>query len=179
MCCFNEKLWEPLPWNWVEKVSDFVKPGDRVLDLRRETSAPEESVDVLLARGVPYDLERVWRLLKSGGFFLTEQSGSGDCRELAEFLVPSCRRGWNKNLENQLPLLRAAGFRAMYRNQAYPAKIFADKGELLAYIDRFPEKFPGFSVDACAKRLERLPFPLKTAGHSFIMIGKKQAADKP
>ncbi len=96
-----------------------------------------------------------------------------------ELSAKNDRLSWDANLENQLPLLKAAGFRAMYRNQAYPARFFAEKGELLAYIDRFPQKFPGFSVDVCAKRLERLPFPLETAGHFFIMIGKKQTADKP
>ncbi len=106
--------------------------------------------------------------------------GGEDSRALAEFLLPGSRPAVPVNLENQAPLLQAAGFRLMYRNQAYPVRRFTSLEDLLRYIVCFPERFPGFSKKACAPRLKLLEKALDARGyventeHRFLLIGKKK-----
>lgn len=69
------------------------------------------SFDLAVAWYAPYDLEELYRVLRPGGFFLTQQAGGG------EGLAPP-----DYNLENQGPRFRGAGFRVMYQNQAYPVE---------------------------------------------------------
>lgn len=174
---------EALPWDWEQKTADFVKPGDKVLTLTPGfdlSTVPAESVQVALSRGPIWKPGEISRLLCPGGFFLMECEGGEDSRELANFLVPGARPGNTENLENQLPLWRAAGFRVMFRDQAYPMTRFDSLGELLRYIALFPGKFPGFSQDACVGRLQKLQERLTAYGflenreHRFMIIVKKK-----
>lgn len=176
---------ERLPWDWEEKVKDFVKPQDPVLNLRAQESQkplsfPDGSFQVVLSRGPLCDFPEVRRVLRPGGFFLMEPEGSEDSRSLTDFLLPERRPLPPVNLENQTPLLRQAGFRVMYRDQAYPLVRFHAMDELLRYIALSPWRFPGFSEEACAPRLQRLEERLKaqgfleTRGHRFLLIGKKR-----
>lgn len=174
---------ENLPWDWDEKVKDFIKPGDRVVTLRpgfAVSQIPPESAQVILSRGPLWDLSEIWRALKPGGFFLTECVGGEDSRALANFLLPGSHPASTVNLENQLPRMEQAGFRVMYRNQAYPAVRFDSMEELLRFIALFPQRFPGFSKAACEEKLKELETRLDARGflenreHRFILIGKKQ-----
>lgn len=174
---------ESLPWDWAQKTADFCKPGDKVLTLTPGfdlSAVPAESVQVALSRGPIWGPAEISRLLCPGGFFLMECEGGEDSRELANFLVPGARPGNTENLENQLPLWRGAGFRVMFRDQAYPVTQFDSLDELLRYIALFPEKFPGFSKEACADRLQKLQERLTAYGflenreHRFILIVKKK-----
>ncbi len=166
-----------LPWDWDGKAADFIKPGDEVLWLRpgmKPSQMPPESCQVVLSRGPLWDWEEVCRLLRPGGFLLAECRGGEDGRALADFLVPGGRPADMANLENQLPLLRKAGFRVMFRSQAYPVVRFSALEDVLRYIAAFPERFPGFSRERCAQRLEKLSFPMESSEHVFLMIGKKE-----
>lgn len=71
---------------------------------------PEDSFELVLNRHQVYCLEEVCRVLRKGGFFLTQQIGGRDSERPG---APDF------NLENQVPLFRQAGFRVMYRNQSY------------------------------------------------------------
>lgn len=82
------------------------------------------SVDFALALHEHYCLEEIRRVVKPGGFFLTQQVGGQDCDALALGLPP------DYNLENQLPLFRQGGFRVVYADQCY-------EGEGVALRHRF------------------------------------------
>ncbi|MCI8386734.1 MAG: class I SAM-dependent methyltransferase [Acutalibacter sp.] len=73
--------------------------------------------DLAVAWYAPYDLAQIHRVLKAGGFFLTQQVGGAESRGAPP----------DYNLENQLPRFRRAGFRVMYANQAYPAERAGDR----------------------------------------------------
>lgn len=174
---------ENLPWDWDQKVKDFVKPGDRVVTLRPGFAVSQikpESVQVILNRGPLRGLPEIWRALKPGGFFLTECVGGEDSRALANFLLPGSRPAGTVNLENQVPIMEQAGFRVMYRNQAYPVTRFDSIEEFLRFAALFPQLFPGFSKAVCEEKLRELEALLDARGflenheHRFILIGKKQ-----
>ncbi len=221
---------EPLPWDYREKVLDFLKPDVRLLDMAtgggefllslghpcRLTSVtegwepnfalckrrleplgisvkkcscgpgeimpfPDDAFDLVLNRHGSYDAGEVRRILKPGGFFLTQQVGGQNGRTLAQRLLPEfCRPGMDFNLENELPKFREAGFRVMYRNQAYPVARILDVGALCFHAKAIAWEFPGFSVDACFDRLLALQKEVEERGfvenqeHRFILIVKKR-----
>ena len=87
-----------------------------------------QSLDLVLQYRQPYDLGEIRRVLKPGGFFLTEQAGGTDSRA-GELGLPG-----NYNLENQKPLFYEAGFRVVYGDQGYEA---AGKGRERELRHRF------------------------------------------
>lgn len=100
-----------LPWSYEQKVSDFLKPGVRRLDIRAGTDTRAYGpggFDLVTAYHTDYDLSEVARVLKSGGFFVTQQIGGRNRPDMPDY-----------NLENQGPKLEAAGFRMMYCHQGY------------------------------------------------------------
>lgn len=72
-----------------------------------------QSVDVALQYLQPYEIGEIRRVLKPGGFFLTEQAGGSDSRA-GELGLPG-----DYNLENQKPLFCGAGFRVVQGDQGY------------------------------------------------------------
>lgn len=146
----QEAWWEPLPWDYRQKVGEFLRPGARVLDLSPEEGAfpfssregvsatcwpgegvpfADESFDLVICRGRPVDPSEAARVLRQGGFYVTQQTGGMDAWE---------QGAADYNLENEGPRLQAAGFRLMWQHQAYPLG------------------------------------PGGRRGHRFIMIGKKR-----
>lgn len=225
----NARQEEPAPWDYVQKVRDFLKPGVRLLNigpggemllslghacelisiavsceadrrLCQKRLAPlgitvkewggagealpfaDGSFDLVLNHHQPLALEETARVLRPGGFFITQQTGGMNGRPLARRLVPGCRpSGIDFNLENQLPRFRQAGFRITYRDQAYLASRFTDIGGLCGYARSRPWEFPGFSVETCFEALLKLQEELEKRGfvedlqHRFIVVGKKAA----
>ena len=158
--------------------------GITVRSYDSETGEPlpfaDESFDLVLNRHESYDLKEVYRVLKPGGFFLTQQVGGTNGLALSRFLGLAEERCLETfNLENELPRFREAGFRIMFRSQAYPEDRFLDVGGLCWYLKIIPWEFPGFSVDRCLDKLLLLQERLERDGfianreHRFILIGKK------
>lgn len=179
-----------LPWSWEQKVADFQKPGDKILFLPEQTSAAqalsgaeEAQYDLALNHGAPCgpeDYRAVYRALKPGGFFLSQQPGGEDCRRLANFLCPGSRPAGQENLETLKAAFQAVGFRVMYRDQAYPVGVFYSLPALEAFVKTNPEKFPGVTEELLRARREALEAILQKDGkiqneeHVLLLIGKKR-----
>lgn len=226
---------DPLPWDYREKVRDFLKPGVRLLDMgtgggefllslghpyeltavtegwepnlelcrkklaplgirverydcETDTALPfaEDRFDLVLNRHESCDLAEIRRVLRPGGFFLTQQVGGRNGRELAARLLPGLQRpGIDFNLENEGPRFREAGFRIMFQDQAYPVGRFLDIGALCFHAKVIQWEFPGFSVDSCFDRLLELQREVEERGfvrnqeHRFLLIAKNQKTEKP
>lgn len=115
-----------LPWSFEQKALDFLKPGLRILDIggqyaqslgfaseqatAGETVLPFEdgSFDLILAYHALFDPKEAARVLRRGGFLVTQQIGGRNLPDRPDY-----------NLENQAPVFQAAGFRLMYTHQAY------------------------------------------------------------
>lgn len=138
---------------------------------------PNGSFDVILADSVSYALPEIHRVLSLGGYFLTRQTGGEDSFTLRCLLglKPAVERT-SFNLENELPRFLQAGFRVMYRNQAYPVTRFFSPEAVCAFLSDRPLQFPDFSRE----KLPPLQAELKEQGfleneeHVFILIGKKK-----
>lgn len=141
----------------------------------------DDSFDLVLSRHESYDLKEIHRVLKKGGFFVTQQVGGENSLPLAKQLLPGFEGNFaGFNLENQLPKFRDAGFRIMVSDQAFVQGRFLDVGALCFQASVCPWEFPGFSVDACKEALFRLQDQVETLGfipnleHRFLVIAKNK-----
>lgn len=142
---------------------------------------PDDSFDLVLNRHESYDLAEIRRVLRPGGFFLTQQVGASNNFQLSQFLGLSAHRPTDRsfNLENQAPKFRAAGFRVMECGQAYPEDRFFDVGALCWLMKVLPWEFPDFSVETCKEQLLKLQDCLEQRGfvgtgqHRFYVVAKQ------
>ena len=136
--------------------------------------------DVLINRHESYNMSEACRVLKPGGFFITQQVGGRNNSALSYKLIKGFKPNMpDFNLENQLPAFEKNGFRIMYKNQSYTRAWFKDLGALCYFAKVTPWEFPGFSVDTCFAELMALQNEIDNRGaveteyHRFILIAKK------
>lgn len=146
----------------------------------RGLSFPDESFDIVINRHEEYDLNEVKRVLKKGGYFITQQVGGMNSIELSRRLIKAYTPPMPSfNLENEAPAFKAAGLRVMYKNQSYTEERFLDTGAIVFYAKQIPWSFPSFSVEESFEALSELDEQINEQGffstkcHRFIIIAKK------
>ena len=139
-----------------------------------------ESFDLVINRHESYDIGEVRRVLKSNGFFITQQVGGKNNFTLSKRLLSEYKSQMpDFNLENEVPKWKNNGFRVMYKNQSYQKAVFEDVGAICYYAKILPWEFPDFSVENCFEELISLQANLdtgkkiETESHRFIIIAKK------
>lgn len=137
--------------------------------------------NVILNRHGDYRPEEMYRLLKAGGVFLTEQVGAENDRELVELLldpapVPPFPEQY---LDKATAKLERCGFKILKGQEAFQPIIFWDVGALVWFARVLPWEFPGFSVRRCLDRLYRAQQALERDGklqgriHRFLVVAQK------
>jgi SAM-dependent methyltransferase len=110
-----------------------------------------------VSRHESYLPREVWRVLASGGLFLTQQVASGigdDFYRLLGEAVPSVAVRWT--LAFAVRQLRDAGFVVEEAQEAQETMTFADVGALAWYLVNLPFVYPAFSMAAARDVLRRL-----------------------
>ncbi len=152
----------------------------------RECSNPSEipfsggSFDLILNRHGSFDPEELFRLLKPGGVFLTEQVGEDNERDLVERVLPGIPKPFpHKNLQEQQAAFQAAGFRILRGEEAVRPILFYDVGAFVWFARVIEWEFPGFSVDRCFERLLAMQEEIEQTGqvrgtiHRYLIIAQK------
>ena len=136
--------------------------------------------DVVINRHESFDLSEVHRVLKNGGFFITQQVGNKNTREFIKrlnddftFELPSHTVG------NYTDALRELGFHIVKTDEAvYPVKAI-DVGALVFMAKILSWEYPGFSVKThidklldCQREVEEKGF-LEATGHRFLIVARK------
>lgn len=136
--------------------------------------------DLILNRHGDYCAEEVWRCLRPGGVFLTEQVGADNDRELVELLLPGTEKPFPHNtLTKQREVFERQGFTILRAEEAFRPIRFFDVGALVWFARVLPWEFPGFSVERCFERLLMAQRQLEERGeitgtiHRFLLIAKK------
>ncbi len=162
--------------------------GIRIREIEDHTRIPfgDGEFDLVINRHGDYCPRELWRVLKEGGFFITEQVGEDNDRDLVELLLPGTPKpfpGWN--LKIQSGTLRSAGFELMRTEECFRSIRFYDVGALVWFARIIQWEFPGFSVEGCFDRLLEAQQILKRQGvvegriHRFLMVARKgKAVDK-
>ena len=141
----------------------------------------DQSFDQIINRHGNFNPEEIWRLLKDGGIFITEQVGAENDRELVELLlddVPELPFP-NQYLEIAAKEFQELGFTIRKAQEAFRPIKFWDVGALVWFARVIPWEFPNFSVKSCLDNLYHAQELLEREGviegkiHRFLLVVEK------
>ena len=142
----------------------------------------DASFDLVLNRHGAYDAAELWRVLKPGGIFLTQQVGAENDRELVTRLLPDAEPPYpEQQLEIQLARFRAAGFEILEKDEAFRPIRFYDTAALIWFAKVIEWEFTGFSVDRCFPQLVKTEAEIKEKGavcgsiHRYYFAARKES----
>jgi len=156
--------------------------GIRVVEACGENQLPleSESFDVILNRHEDFRAEEVFRLLKPGGVFLTQQVGGQNDNDLSRVLIPNFVPQYpHHTLAYNRHLLEKAGLTVQEAREHFSPIRFFDVGALVYFAKILPWEFPGFTVDGCLETLFRLEEQRRCNGfiqgteHLFLLQAEK------
>jgi len=141
----------------------------------------DEEFDLVINRHGDFYPAEIYRVLKPGGYFITQQVGAENDRELVSLLLPE---------ETALPFpeqylhiaaekFRSAGFTIAEEQECYRSIRFTDIGALVWFARIIEWEFPGFSVERCLPQLLKAQELLEKEGcvegktHRFFLIARK------
>ena len=140
----------------------------------------DESFDMIINRHGDFDAKELYRLLKKGGIFITQQVGGDNDRDLVELVLPNAEKPFpDLYLEKQENVFREAGFQIVEADEAYRPIVFYDIGAFVWFARIIEWEFPGFSVDNCFKQLLRMQQIIEEKGkvegtiHRYMIVAKK------
>ena len=140
----------------------------------------DDSFDIILNRHGDLNPSEIRRMLKPGGFFVTQQVGSENDRGLVDAVLPEAEKPFpHNNLKEQREAFEKAGFDILRGEEAFCPIRFFDAGAFVWFARIIEWEFPGFSVEKCFDRLLQLQKTLETDGiiegttHRFLIVARK------
>lgn len=138
------------------------------------------SFDLILNRHGDFVPCELYRLLRPGGIFITQQVGAENDRDLVEQLLPGLAKPFPaQTLAVQRAAFEEAGFSLLRGEEHFGRIRFYDIGALVWFARIIEWEFPGFSVDRCRDALLRLHRQLAQTGvlegttHRFLIAAQK------
>jgi SAM-dependent methyltransferase len=156
--------------------------GVQVVEVEEDERLPFEGdfFDMVINRHESFAAEEVWRVLKPGGRFITQQVGAKIHLRLNELLqdeVASSYGDWV--LEKAVGELEGRGFEILEQREEYPKTVFLDIGAIVYYLKAIPWQIPGFLVAAYRERLRAVHEMIREEGglvvfsHLFYVEARK------
>jgi SAM-dependent methyltransferase len=144
--------------------------GVRVVTMENDSALPlpSEFFDLVINRHESYDLGEVFRILKPGGIFLTQQVGPHECIQLNQYLeapLDSDAAVWT--LEQEAQAMKSAGFHLHRCEEQLVDSIFYDIGAVVYFLKIIEWQIPDFSVEAYRERLLALHHLIERQGAFF------------
>ncbi len=178
----NTSVTEAYPPN-VLICQEKLKPlGITVRQVFDDSMLPYEdsSFDIVINRHEAYDIGEVNRILKTGGYFITQQVGGKNDADLAEKLINSGESIHPDNdLKNNTEAFKNNGFDIIQSGESFTPIQFYDTGALVYFAKIIEWEFPGFSVDTCFDNLCKIEEEINKTGyiegteHRFIIVARK------
>lgn len=141
--------------------------------------------DLVINRHESYNPPEVWRVLKSGGLFITQQVGGIDNLELNQALEddPTISLS-NWGLAAALTGLYETDFHIERAEKAALTSKFTDIGAVVYYLKAIPWQVEGFKIETHYSQLVRLHNIIErqdefiATAHRFLIIARKKAGLK-
>jgi len=140
----------------------------------------DESFDIIINRHGSFDAKELYRLLKKGGIFITEQVGADNDKDLVEMVLTKAVSPYPEvTLKKQRKVFEDAGFNILEADEAYRPMTFSDVGAFVWFAHIIEWEFPGFSVDKCFEQLLEMQKTIENKGfiegtvHRFLLVAKK------
>ena len=138
------------------------------------------SFDMVLNRHGDFNAEEIYRVLKPGGIFITQQVGAENDRELVELLCGEIPMPFpDQYLKIISGKFAEAGFAILREEEAFRPIRFFDVGALVWFARIIQWEFPDFSVDTHLENLRTAQKILEDRGsvdgtiHRFLLVAQK------
>lgn len=139
-----------------------------------------KSFDIIINRHGDFHAKELYRLLKKGGLFITEQVGSENDRNLVEMVLPNTQKPFpHLNLKEQREIFENAGFHIIRAEEVFRPIRFYDVGAFVWFAHIIEWEFPGFSVERCFDSLLKIQKSIEDIGyiegtiHRYLIVAKK------
>lgn len=147
----------------------------------RELGVPANSADLVLARHESFDPREVWRVLRHGGTFITQQVGGRNYLDLHRRFGTDPETPFNQvdRLDHLTEEILGAGFRLETSGEAVFPERFRDVGAVVYYLRAAPWEVPGFSVERFREVLASLHEEIQRVGfwelmaHRLLVVADK------
>ena len=140
----------------------------------------DERFDLVLNRHGDLNPEEIYRVLKPGGIFITQQVGAENDRELVELLCGHTDLPFpDQYLKIISDQFSQTGFEILDGRECFRPIRFYDVGALVWFARIIEWEFPGFSVERCQDQLLHAQAILDEKGcikgriHRILMIARK------
>lgn len=140
-----------------------------------------ERFDLVINRHGDFNPEEIFRILKPGGFFVTQQVGAENDRELVALLCGEIPMPFPEQyLDMAVGKFRDAGFEILEQQEAFRPIRFLDVGALVWFARIIQWEFPDFSVDTHLEGLRNAQQILEKDGkiegqtHRFLLVAQKK-----
>lgn len=137
--------------------------------------------ELIINRHESFNIGEVKRILKNGGYFITQQVGGCNNNDLSHKLIEDfIPQFTNHYLEHSREMLINEGFDILLEEEVFNQTKFYDLGALVYFAKIIEWEFPGFSVDSCFDNLCKVQKELTKNGyvsgtqHRFIIVAKKR-----
>ena len=144
---------------------------------------PDDTFDLVIDRHESYNPAEVFRILKPGGRFITQQVGGQDNLRLNELLQDEmCFEFADWEPAAAVSGLEAAGFQVVERMEAGLETRVTDIGAVVYYLRAIPWQIEGFTVEGYRDRLLALHEMMQREGvltlrsHRFLIEAVKPTA---
>ncbi|MBQ3252678.1 MAG: methyltransferase domain-containing protein [Oscillospiraceae bacterium] len=138
------------------------------------------SFDVVINRHGDKNPAEIYRVLKPGGLFISQQVGAENDRELVELLCGNVPMPFPEQYADQAAAqLRNAGFSILRQEECFRPIRFYDVGALTWFARIISWEFPDFSVDTHLEKLLNAQRILDETGcvegrtHRFLLVAQK------
>ena len=128
-----------------------------------------------------FNVDEVSRILKSDGYFITQQVGGKNNNDLSYKLIDGFKTAFpGHDLKRSLNLLQKRGFKIILSDEVFPELKIYYTAALVYFAKVIEWEFPDFSVDSCFENLCKLEKELQEngfipgTGHRFIIVAKNQ-----
>ena len=135
---------------------------------------------MVINRHGDFNAEEIYRVLKPGGLFITQQVGAENDRELVELLCGKTEVPFpDQYLNITTGKFKDAGFTILKGEEVFRPIRFFDVGALVWFARIIQWEFPGFSVDTHLENLLKAQKILEEYSsidgsiHRFLLVAQK------
>ena len=135
--------------------------------------------DLIINRHGNYVPRELWRILKPGQQFITQQIGGETNKEFHTLLdaPPYTYADWT--LKHAVNELEQAGFQILEQREAFPLTRYYDVGAIVYYLKAISWQIPDFSVEKYLDKLFEMQQHIQEKGaidthlHQFFIVAQK------
>jgi SAM-dependent methyltransferase len=155
--------------------------GVSVVEAKEESVIPFEDgfFDLVIDRHTGFDAKEVFRILKHGGRFMTQQVGDLNDREIREFFQG--KKAGQLNLDwfaSAIGSVEDTGLHVLVIQFESRISAFRDVGALIYYLKAIPWEVPDFSVERYESKLREVHRIIQSEGAFEVTTSRLSPARK-